>query len=204
MLLGRQGRREGFKGSLGRREGFKGSVVSNVAFWNQKKIFKKAPGRWPQDMLQGRQGRREGFKGSLGRREGFKGSLVPNVASWNQKKISQESARQVAIGAAGPPRAPMLLGRQGRLARFKGSLGRREGFKVVPNVAFWNQKKIFKKAPGRWPKHMLLGRLVPNVAFWNQKKIFKKAPGRWPKHMLLGRQGRPCCWRHQGKGLRAA
>ena len=25
------------------------------------------------------------------------------------------------------------------------------------------------------------GRLVPNVAFWNQKKISRKAPGRWPK-----------------------
>jgi len=32
MLLGRQGRREGFKGSLGRREGFKGSLLPNVAF----------------------------------------------------------------------------------------------------------------------------------------------------------------------------
>ena len=32
MLLGRQGRREGFKGSLGRREGFKASLLPNVAF----------------------------------------------------------------------------------------------------------------------------------------------------------------------------
>ena len=62
MLLGRQGRREGFKGSLGRREGFKGSLVPNVAFWNQKKISKKAPGRWPQDMPLGRQGCRKGLR----------------------------------------------------------------------------------------------------------------------------------------------
>ena len=33
MLLGRQGRREGFKGSLGRRDTFKASLVPNVAFW---------------------------------------------------------------------------------------------------------------------------------------------------------------------------
>ena len=31
MLLGRQGHREGFKGSLGRREGFKASLLPNVA-----------------------------------------------------------------------------------------------------------------------------------------------------------------------------
>ena len=70
MLLGRQGHREGFKGSLGRREGFKASLLANVAFWNQKKISRKAPGRWPKDTLLGRQGRREEFKGSLGRRGG--------------------------------------------------------------------------------------------------------------------------------------
>ena len=70
MLLGRQGRREGLKGSLGRRRGFKGSLgrrgafkaslVPNVAFWNQEKISRKAPGRWPKDLLLGRQERREG------------------------------------------------------------------------------------------------------------------------------------------------
>ena len=32
MLLGRQGRHEGFKGSSGRRGGFKGSLLPNVAF----------------------------------------------------------------------------------------------------------------------------------------------------------------------------
>ena len=80
--------------------------------------------------------------------------------------------------------------------------GRRDTFRcsLVPNVAFWNQKKISRKAPGRWPKDTLLGRqgrrdtfrcsLVPNVAFWNQKKISWKAPGRSPKNTLLGRQGR--------------
>ena len=31
-MLGRQGRREGLKGSLGRREAFKGSLLLNVAF----------------------------------------------------------------------------------------------------------------------------------------------------------------------------
>ena len=142
MLLGRQGRREGFKGSLGRREGFKGSLVPNVAFWNQKNISKKAPGRWPQDTAGGHRtccwaakGRREGFKGSLGRREGFKGSLVPNVAFWNQKKISRKAPNRW--------RKDMLLGRQGRREGFKGSLGRREGFKgsLVPNVAFWSHEK---------------------------------------------------------------
>ena len=54
MLLGRQGRREGFKGSLGRREAFKASLLPNVAFCNQKKISRKAPDRWPKDMLLGR------------------------------------------------------------------------------------------------------------------------------------------------------
>ena len=98
MLLGRQGRREEFKGSLGRREGFKARLLPNVAFWNQKKISRKAPGRWPKEMLLGRQGHREGFKGSLGRREGFKASLLPNVTFWNQKENLQESARQVAKG----------------------------------------------------------------------------------------------------------
>ena len=44
MLLGRQGRREGFKGSLGRRDTFKASLLPNVAFWNQKK---KSPGKRP-------------------------------------------------------------------------------------------------------------------------------------------------------------
>ena len=32
MMLGRQGRHEGFKGSSGRRGGFKGSLLPNVAF----------------------------------------------------------------------------------------------------------------------------------------------------------------------------
>ena len=41
MLLGRQGRREGFKGSLGRREG-KGSLVPNVAVWNQENLQESA------------------------------------------------------------------------------------------------------------------------------------------------------------------
>ena len=74
MLLGRQGRREGFKGSLGRRDTFKASLLPNVAFWNQKKIkiARKAPGRWPKDMLLGRQGRGEGFKGSLGPGKGLR------------------------------------------------------------------------------------------------------------------------------------
>ena len=66
MLLGHQRRREGFPGSLGRREAFKGSLLPNVAFWNQKKMSRKASGRWPKDMLLGRQGRREGLKGSPG------------------------------------------------------------------------------------------------------------------------------------------
>ena len=95
-----------FKGSLGRGEAFKGSLLPNVAFWNQKKISRKAPGRWPKDMLLGRQGLPEGFKGSLGRREAFKGSLLPNVAFWNQKKISRK--------ASGRWPKDMLLGRQGR------------------------------------------------------------------------------------------
>ena len=58
---GSLGRRDGFKGSLGRREGFKASLVPNVAFRNQEKISRKAPGRWPKDMLLGRQERREGL-----------------------------------------------------------------------------------------------------------------------------------------------
>ena len=47
--------KEGFKG-------FKASLLPNVAFWNQKKISRKAPGRWPKDMLLGRQGHREGAR----------------------------------------------------------------------------------------------------------------------------------------------
>ena len=101
---------------------------------------------------------------------------------------SKESARQVAKGhAAGPPRAPGHVSVQ----------------PIVPNVAFWNQKKISRKAPGRSPKDTLLGRqgrrdtfrcsLVPNVAFWNQKKISRKAPGRWPKTR---------CWAAKGAGTR--
>ena len=31
-----------------RGETFRGSLVPNVAFWNQKKISRKAPGRWPR------------------------------------------------------------------------------------------------------------------------------------------------------------
>ena len=65
---GRQGRHEGFKGSSGRRGAFKGSLLPNVAFWNEKKISRKAPGRWPKDMLLGRQGRNEGRQR---RHEGF-------------------------------------------------------------------------------------------------------------------------------------
>ena len=42
-----KGAGKGFKGSLGRREEFKASLVPNVAFWNQEKISRKAPGRWP-------------------------------------------------------------------------------------------------------------------------------------------------------------
>ena len=38
---------KGFKGSLGRRGAFKASLVPNVAFWNQEKVSRKAPGRWP-------------------------------------------------------------------------------------------------------------------------------------------------------------
>ena len=157
MLLGRPGRRAGFKGSRGRQTrkspgkrpaggqrtccwAAKGAgqslraaegagrrlrpayIVPNVAFWNQKKISRKAPGRWPKDMLLGRQRRRAGFKGSRGRRETFKASLLPNVAFWNQKKISRKA----------PGRWPKntLLGRQGRREGFKGSRGRRETFKA--------------------------------------------------------------------------
>ena len=169
MLLGRQGRHEGFRSSSGRRGGFKGSLLPNVAFWNQKKISRKAPGRWPKDMLLGRQGRHEGFRGRSERRGGFKGSLLPNVAFWNQKKISRKA----------PGRWPkdMLLGCQGRHEGFKGSSGR----------------KIARKAPGRWPKDMLLGRreafngsLLPNVAFWNQKKRCREA--------TFSRARSPCRW----------
>ena len=108
---------------------------------------------------------------------------MPNVAVWNQK-----------ISWKAPGRSPKdtLLGRQGRRETFRCSR--------VPNVAFWNQKKISRKAPGRSPKDTLLGRqgcrdtfrcsLVPNVAVWNQKKICWKAPCRSPKDTLLGRQGR--------------
>ena len=69
MLLGRQRRRAGFKGSRGRRETFKASLLPNVA------ISRKAPGRWPKDMLPGRQRRWAGCKGSRGCRETFKASL---------------------------------------------------------------------------------------------------------------------------------
>ena len=89
----------------------------------------------------------------------------------------------------------MLLGRPGRRETFRGS--------VLPNVAFWNWKKISRKAAGRWPKDMLLGRqgrretfrgsLLPNVAFWNQKK----SPGKRP----AGGQ-RTCCWAAKGAGRR--
>ena len=212
ILLGRQGRREGFKGSLGRREGFKGSLVPNVAFWNQKKISKKAPGRWPQDMAGGH---RTCCWAAKGAGKGLRA------------RAPGESARQVATGHGRWPQ-DILLGRQGRREGFKGSLGRREGFKgsLVPNVAFWNQKKISKKAPGRWPqdtagghrtccwaakgagkglragqprrRESFKGSLVPNVAFWNQKKI---SLGKRP----AGGE-RTCCWAAKGAGrvLKAA
>ena len=127
-------------------------------------------------------------------------SLLPNVAFWNQKKIWFKVSlgrREAFKGhAAGPPKASgrwpkdMLLGPQGRREGLKGSLGRREAFKgsLLPNVAFWNQKKIwFKGSLGR--REAFKGSLLPNVAFWNQKKMSRKASGRWPKDML-GRQGR--------------
>ena len=49
MLLGRQGRREGFKGSLGRREAFKGSLLPNVALcnWQVAKGHAAGPPRAP-------------------------------------------------------------------------------------------------------------------------------------------------------------
>ena len=42
MLLGRQGRREGFKGSLGRREGFTGSLLPNVCFLKSGEHLKES------------------------------------------------------------------------------------------------------------------------------------------------------------------
>ena len=79
----------------------------------------------------------------------------------------------------------MLLGRQGRRETFRGSL--------LPNVAFWNQKKISRKAPGRWPKDMLLGRQGRRETFRGRRK----SPGKRP----AGGQ-RTCCWAAKGAGRR--
>ena len=42
MLLGRQGRREGFKSSLGRREGFKASLVPTFFLKPEENLQKSA------------------------------------------------------------------------------------------------------------------------------------------------------------------
>ena len=98
MLLGRQGRlsetakgaMKGFKAAQGAGEHLRAAYCLTLLSETRRKssgISRKAPGRWPKDMLlgrqgrnEGRQGRHEGFKGSSGRRVAFKGSLLPNVA----------------------------------------------------------------------------------------------------------------------------
>ena len=98
MLLGRQGRlsetakgaMKGLKAAQGAGEHLRAAYCLTSLSETRRKssgISRKAPGRWPKDMLLGRQGRNEGcqgrhegFKGSSGRRGAFKGSLLPNVA----------------------------------------------------------------------------------------------------------------------------
>ena len=148
MLLGRQGRHEGFKGSSGRRGGFKASLLPNVAFWNQKKISRKAQ-KLPGKRLAGGQrtcclaakGAMKGLKAAQGAGEGFKGSLLPNVAFWNQKKISRK--------APGQWPKDMLLGRQGRQEGFKGSSGRRGGLRAAYCLTLLSETR--RKSPGKRP-----------------------------------------------------
>ena len=82
MLLGRQGRlsetakgaMKGFKAAQGAGEHLRAAYCLTSLSETRRKssgISKKAPGRWPKDMLLGRQGRNEGRQG---RHEGFKGS----------------------------------------------------------------------------------------------------------------------------------
>ena len=81
MLLGRQERREGFKGSLLRREGFKASPVPNVRFSEtRRKSQGKRPAGGQRTCCWAAKSAGKGFKGSLGRREGFRASRVLKVA----------------------------------------------------------------------------------------------------------------------------
>ena len=113
MLLGRQRRHKEFKGSSGRRGGFKASLLPNVAFLKPEenlqksaKIARKAPGRWPKDMLLGCQGRHEGFKGSSGRRGGLRAAYCLTLLSETRRKSpgkrpagGQRTCRLAAKGA---------------------------------------------------------------------------------------------------------
>ena len=109
MLLGRQGRREGFKRSLGRREAFKGITLltetrrkspgkhpaggQRTCCWATKRTGKGLRAAYclallseTKNMLLGRQGKapsrwpKDMLLGHQAHREGFKGSLLPSVA----------------------------------------------------------------------------------------------------------------------------
>ena len=172
MVLGRQRRREGFQGSLWRRETFRGTLLPNVAFWNQKKISRKAPSRWPKDMLLGRQG----FKGSLWRWETFKGSPPGKRPAGGQR--TRWWAAKGAGRRLGAAYCLTLLSETKRKSPGKRPAG-------GERTCCWAAE-----GAGKGLRAAYKGSLLPNVAFWNQKKISRKAPGRWPKDTLLGHQGR--------------
>ena len=142
MLLGRQRRREGFKGSLGRRGGLRAAYCLTSLSETRRKSpgkrlagSRKAPGRWPKDMLLGRQRRREGFQGSLGR----KGERLR--AAYCLTSLSETRRKSPTKRLAGGQRTCCWAAKdagKGLRARFKGRPGRREAFNgsLLPNVAF--------------------------------------------------------------------
>ena len=134
---GRQGRREGFKGSFGRREAFKASLLPNVAFWNQKKISRKAPAGGQRTCCWAAKGAGKGLRAASGAGKPLRPAYCLTLLSETRRKS--------------PGKRPA----GGRREGFKGSLGRREAFKasLLPNVAFWNQKKISGKRPAGGQGH---------------------------------------------------
>ena len=100
--------------------------------------------------------------------------------------------------AAGPPKTPGRVKRQGLRARFKGGRGRREAFNgsLLPNVAFWNQKKRCREAtfsrarsPCRWLGSADIDPSNPDIVFaLGNLEIFQKS-NLWL--WLFGEDGSP-------------
>ena len=77
---------KGLEAAQGAGDGLRPAYCLTLLSETRRKISRKAPGRWPKDMLLGHQGRHEGFKGSSGRRGVLRAAYCLALLSETRRK----------------------------------------------------------------------------------------------------------------------